>query len=150
MIGTAFACVLLAVGASTPPDTILIDGGMAYRVQSPEVHDADTLTDGVIRLPFGAAIAGRSIRADYDAWEIRRGRRTVTITEAELAAGQKAADELRQMLTVGTLYLSPVAARDDIDPYDRIDARWYYRDQAGKVRPVKVIATERGWVRGAR
>ena len=139
----------LAFGLLTAPvpDQITAEGRSAYRVQSPIVHDADTLTDGVILLPFGAAVARRSIRSDYDAWEIRRGRRTVEITEAELARGRKAADDLRALLGTGTLYVAPVPPGKDTDPYDRVDAEWFYRSAAGDVRPMRDIAKERGWLR---
>lgn len=136
--------------AATPPDSITIDGQTAYRVQSPVVHDADTLTDGVIVLPFGAAIARRKIRSDYDAWEVRRGRQTVTITDAEIARGKRAAEELRTMLQSSTLYVAPIPRSQDIDPYDRIDSKWFIRSPDGKVRAAADVAREAGWLRGAK
>ena len=147
-----FSAPLLALIllAAPIPDQILVEGQSAYRVQSPVVHDADTLSDGVILLPFGAAIARRKIRSDYDAWEVRRGRQTVTITDAEIAKGRRAAEELRAMLQTSTLYVAPIPKSQDIDPYDRIDSKWFIRSPDGKVRAAADVAREAGWLRGAK
>lgn len=130
---------------SKPPITITLDGRTLYRVDSPKVHDADTLTEGVIRLPWGAAIAGRSIRSDYDAWEVTKVRQTVKITDEEIARGKAAADELSKILGQFTLYVSE--PERDIDPYDRIDSVWWVRDVSGSVERLADVAKRKGWIR---
>ena len=125
----------------------MVDGVPAFRVATPVVHDVDTLSDGVILLPFGSAVAGRKIRADYDGWEVTRNRRTVTITDDELKRGAAARDDLAKMLAVGTLYVAPVPAHDDIDPYDRVDAVWFLRARDGRIERLRDIGATRGWLR---
>lgn len=142
------AAVLLADDRSPP--SLVVAGVTLYRVDSPIVHDADTLSDGVIRLPFGSAVAGRKIRADYDAWEVTRARGTVKVTPEEIELGKKATADLRELLRDGTLYVCPIPPKEDIDPYDRVDARWYYRTSAGLVAPMKDFAKDRGWLRSGK
>lgn len=146
ILGIANAQSTKPAKQSKPPITITLDGRTLYRCDSPKVHDADTLSDGVIRLPWGAAIAGRSIRvSDYDAWEITRVRQTVKISDEEIARGKAAADELSKILGQFTLYVSE--PERDIDPYDRIDAVWWVRDVSGSVERLADVAKRKGWIR---
>ena len=142
-----FGLSLTAQSPSPVPPYIVVDGVPAFRVATPVVHDVDTLSDGVILLPFGSAVAGRKIRADYDGWEVTRNRRTVTITDDELKRGAAARDDLAKMLAVGTLYVAPVPAHDDIDPYDRVDAVWFLRARDGRIERLRDIGATRGWLR---
>jgi len=119
-----------------PPATLIHQGQTLYRVDSPDVHDVDTLTDGVIRLPFGAAVAGRKIRSDFDGWEITRSRQTVQVTDEELAKGRAAKSALEERLATHRLYVAELPKGKDIDPYDRIDAVWYFRSPDGTVESV--------------
>lgn len=151
-VAAASAAILfgLSLTAQSPqpvPPYIVVDGVPAFRVATPVVHDVDTLSDGVILLPFGSAVAGRKIRADYDGWEVTRNRRTVTITDDELKRGAAARDDLAKMLAVGTLFVAPIPAHDDIDPYDRVDAVWFLRARDGRIERIKDLAATRGWLR---
>lgn len=145
--------LFLAVVASAqqkttkPPVTMQHEGRALYRVDSPQVHDADTLTDGVIRLPFSAAIAGRSIRADYDAWEITKGRQTVKVSDEEIVKGKAARDALVELLKTSTLYISELPKGADVDPYDRVDAVWWVRSADGRVSRVGDWARAGGHLR---
>lgn len=132
-------------GDRLPPLVLVVDNRPAFRVDSPLVHDVDTLSDGTIRLPWSIAIIGKKIRADYDGWEISRVRQTVTITEEELRKGKLARDELVELLRHGTLYISLPDA--DIDPWDRLDAIWWYRDQTGSITRIAAIAKQKKWLR---
>lgn len=91
-----------------------------------ECYDGDTVT-ATVHLPFEVDLPRKSIRAwGYDAPEITRTRRTVTITEKELERGKKARDALAELIATGTLYVEP-APGPDIDPYDRLDARLWVK-----------------------
>lgn len=144
ILGIANAQTAKPAKQSKPPITITLDGRTLYRCDSPKVHDADTLTEGVIRLPWGAAII-RRVRADYDAWEITKVRQTVKITDEEIARGKAAADELSKILGQFTMYVSE--PERDIDPYDRIDAVWWVRDVSGSVERLADVAKRKGWLR---
>jgi hypothetical protein len=142
-VGLFLSVAVLAQQRPTkPPVTTQHEGRALYRVDFPQVHDADTLADGVIRLPFGAAIAGRSIRADFDAWEITKGRQTVKVTDEEIAKGKAARDALVELLRTSTLYVSELPKGADVDPYDRIDSVWWLRSADGRVTRVA------DWARG--
>ena len=148
-VGVAFFAAMATAQQrpTKPPVTFQHEGRALYRVDNPQVHDADTLTDGVIRLPFSAAIAGRSIRADYDAWEVTRGRRTVEVTEAEITKGKAARDALVELLQTSTLYISELPKGADVDPYDRVDAVWWVRAADGRVSRVSDWARAGGHLR---
>ena len=147
-VGLFLSVAVLAQQRPTKPPVVAQHEGRAlYRVDVPQVHDADTLTDGVIRLPFGAAIAGRSIRADFDAWEITKGRQTVKVTDEEIGKGKAARDALVELLKSSTLYVSELPKGADIDPYDRIDAIWWLRSADGRITRVADWARGGGYVR---
>ena len=150
LIGDVVYLLAFEPRSSRPPATIQYDGQTLYRVDYPTVHDADTITDGVICLPFKAGIVGRSIRADYDAWEVTRGRQTVKVTDEELAKGKAARDALIEQLKTRTLYLGELPKELDIDPYDRVDSVWYFRDAGGKVSRVADWARAGGHLRSGK
>lgn len=116
-----------------------------------DVLDADTVK-GSIHLPFGGLLmTNRSIRAHgYDAWETSRRRRVLNLTEEqwqlEIQRGQKARKELVELLNGGRLYVSPIPQVEDIDPYDRVDARWLIVKD-GVPCKVEDVAQQKGWVR---
>jgi hypothetical protein len=128
-----------------PPIVAVADGVALFRVDSPRIHDADTLSDATIRLPWGVAITGRSIRADFDACEVSRVRQTVKIDDAELVRGKAARDELGELLKTHALYIS--LPERDIDPYDRIDSVWWLRSADGSFQRLVKVAKERKWLR---
>ena len=143
-------CILGISHAATakpksPPVAIVHEGRTLYRCDNPVVHDADTISDAVICLPWGAAIRGRSIRSDYDAWEVTKVRQTVKITDEEIVKGKKSASELSEILGEFTLYISE--PERDIDPYDRIDAIWWVRAKDGTIPRLADVAKQRGWLR---
>lgn len=87
---------------------------------SDNVHDGDTLVRARLLLPLGLSIYPVSIRAaHYDAWEVSRVRRTVDITDDELAKGKRAKEALFAILSKGAIYLE-ILADGARDPYGRI------------------------------
>lgn len=145
ILGVANAQTTRLVRPVEPPIVSVVGGAALFRVDSPVVHDADTLASGVIRLPWGVAITGRSVRSDYDAWEVSRVRQTVKVTEDEIARGKAARDELTKMLGELVMYVS--LPERDIDPYDRIDAVWWVRTKDGNYERLATIAKQKGWIR---
>jgi hypothetical protein len=98
------------------------------------VHDADTITDCTIHLPFDVDLPHCSIRCfGFDAWEVNRVRDPNT-TQEEIDIGLKAKDELvsllllpsRSMYAENRLYVEDVGIRD---PYGRRLCWWWIKTQ---------------------
>lgn len=106
------------------------------------VYDGDTITV-TIHLPFSVDLPNRTVRAyGYDAWEIKKGRRTVRVSAEELAKGRKAQVELEKLLKNG-VWLEDSGEKD---PYGRVSARlWAKIDQ--KWIDVAAWAVENGHTR---
>jgi len=51
-------------------------------------HDCDTFKADIL-LPWGVTLRDRTIRTDYDAWEVNRVRRTVEVTDEEIRRGKQ-------------------------------------------------------------
>ena len=109
------------------------------------VHDGDTISAD-LSLPFRIELTNRQLRAfGYDAWEVSKTRRTVTVTDEEIAKGYKARDALRELLKTGQLYIEDVTAIQMVkpDPYGRMLTRWWIqqisnRDEIASVEWIDV------------
>jgi endonuclease YncB( thermonuclease family) len=101
------------------------------------LHDGDTITEAVIDLGWGRKLhvgpheEAPGIRAfGYDAWEVTKTRQTVgAITDAEIAKGKAARDDLFELLKSASLYAEDSGQRD---PYGRISAIPWARNSDGK------------------
>jgi endonuclease YncB( thermonuclease family) len=90
------------------------------------MHDGDTIVV-TLHLPFGIDLPHRTIRAyGYDAWEIDRTRQTVHVTEAEIAQGKLARDDLFTLLEASELWAEDSGASD---PYGRTSATLWARQR---------------------
>jgi hypothetical protein len=111
------------------------------------VHDGDTIVADVL-LPWNVTLSGESIReSSYDAWEIRRGRGGVVITEDELLAGKKATDDLTALFGTGAVFVGtdPKAKRDS---FGRLLAKfWVYDPVNNKWIDVRQFMDARGHLR---
>lgn len=100
------------------PTPILVPD-IYVRTENVKVTDGDTI-DCDICFPWHVTLKGETIRAgDYDAWESSKKRQSVKVTDDEVRRGKIAADDLRELLKTGTLYLSPLP-NEDRDNYGRI------------------------------
>lgn len=103
-----------------------------HRCEHVEVLDGDTLKADYQL--FGTLWArGETLRADFDAWETSRSRRSEpfrSFTEdewrEELAKGNQAKAALQSLLETNTLYISPQGATRGL--YGRTTAKWYAWD----------------------
>lgn len=141
--------LLFCTVSAAPPDVWQPECWCA--VQNVEVLDADTVKADIV-LPFGGIVmVRRTIRAHgFDAWETSKRRRVLNLTEEqwqlEIRRGQAARKELIELLNGGRLFVSPIPQAEDIDPYDRVDARWLIVKDGVPYR-VSDIAQQKGWVR---
>jgi len=95
-----------------------------YRVANVTAHDADTVKADVI-FPWGVTLRGQSIRLHgADAWEISKARRTVNVTDAEVAKGKQALAEFNKLLAAGAFEVSPLTYEGTDSVYGRIEAKW--------------------------
>lgn len=92
------------------------------RLDNVEVIDGDTIRAD-IRLGYDVVLARQTIRADnYDAWEKSRARRTVDVTDEEIAAGKRAAADLAELVrTAQHVWLVPGEGRE---PHGRRLGHW--------------------------
>ena len=91
-----------------------------YSLSNVTVYDGDTLVDCDIDLGFNVTLRQQDVRLlGFDAAEVSRVRRGIVITEAEIALGKQARDELREMLVDGQPYLAPPPHGDKADPFGR-------------------------------
>lgn len=133
---------LSGLDGDDPPDPTHLAGLPRVKITDPEqVYDGDTLRRVDIKLPWGVTLSNQSIRAaDYDAHEISRIRRTVTVTDEEIALGKQARDYLRGLLSGCEIVIVPGnAPRDN---YGRVLARWYLIDSDGGLIPLQKLMTE--------
>lgn len=113
----AIALLLLSANPQAP-----------VRATVESIHDGDTLRL-TIHLPFGVDLPAREVRAaGYDAWEIDRRRRTVKVTDAEIAKGKEAREYLSQLLAVGGCWVEDTGQRD---PYGRLSVSLWGRNKNG-------------------
>jgi hypothetical protein len=104
-----------------------------YLLGNVRVVDADTI-DADIRLPLGVTLIDTRIRlSDFDAWESSRRRRTVVITDEEIAKGKQAA-KLLEVLIKSSERSALLLAEGDRDVYGRVLGRMVvYRTDGSRV-----------------
>jgi endonuclease YncB( thermonuclease family) len=108
-----YTLILLLTIASPPPAN-------QYQLRLERVLDGDTI-EADIMLGFDVTLDDQSIRLQgFDAWEVSRRRRTVTVTDDELAKGAIAKKELTELLAThkGRIYLRP--AKEGRGVYGRV------------------------------
>lgn len=93
-----------------------------------EVHDGDTIIVDV-EFPWGVSLRDQTVRfQEFDAWEVTKTRQTVKVTDAEIAKGVVARNDLQMLLQrADVVYLSPGDTKRK-DPYGRLPAYpfvWY-------------------------
>lgn len=110
MVGMGFVVLQLVglclVGAEP------CDLGPAVRVTVCRVIDGDTIRAD-IHLGEGVTLDDRSIRAlGYDAWETSRRRRSVRVTDEEIAKGKMATAALKELFARGEVWVRICKKRD--------------------------------------
>lgn len=136
---------LAAAALSAPPQAAPAAPQIPLRATVESIHDGDTLRV-TIHLPFGIDLPGRDVRAfGYDAWEIDRRRRTVNVTDAELAKGAEAKKIFAALLVRGGCWLDDSGERD---PYGRISARIWTKGENGEWIDVADAMRDSGMTRG--
>ena len=95
-----------------------------------EVVDGDTLRAD-IELAYGVVLVRQVIRADnYDAWESSHARRTVEVTDEEIARGKQAAADLAALIQdARQVWLIP---SKDREPHGRRLGRWVVETNVGE------------------
>ena len=89
-----------------------------YPLSNLTVYDGDTVKADV-DIGFDLMLSQQAIRSlGYDAPELTRTRRTVVVTEAEIARGRAARAALVALLADGEPYIAPPEG-DDTDAYGR-------------------------------
>jgi len=92
--------------------------GCAYALDNIRVLDGDTFQADIL-LPWGVTLRQQTIRAlGYDAWESSKRRRSVSVTDAEVAKGKAATVAVRKLFTTARVSCSP--GKRDRGPYGRI------------------------------
>lgn len=108
------------------------------------VLDGDSVRAS-LALPFGVTLPQRTIRAaGYDAWESSRHRRTVRVTDEEIARGRAATAALVGLVASGGLYAVDSGQRDT---YGRVNAFLWVRRAGGEWVEVKAFMEQGGHVR---
>lgn len=111
-----------------------------------EVHDGDTILARIL-LPWKISLGPEQIRAvNYDAWEISRARRTVEITDGEIAKGKAAREFVATIAKERKLYVTPQAGGKR-DVYGRVLAEFWFRGDGGEWVDLGKLMTEKGHVR---
>ena len=121
----------------------------ACLVTALRIIDADTV-QGDLHLGWHVVLNDVDLRADYDAWESTRRRRTFEISEDELVRGQAATVALEKLLadSDGLYVLPPTEDAKNVDPYGRLAGTWYVRDGKWWIKLAK-WAKDNGHLRGA-
>lgn len=115
------------------------------KLANTQIHDVDTIKADIV-LPFGVVLPSRSIRAQsYDGWEIDRTRKTVIISDAELAKGKEARAALEKLIS-DSLGLYAVESKDP-GVYGRVSAYLYVQTKDGTMLSVARWAEDNGHVR---
>ena len=130
---------LLAVQAPDEP-------GNRFPITVTYVVDGDTL-DAVINLGWHVSLTSRIRCSDYDSWEKSKRRRSVTVTDDEVAKGKAATEFLTAFLQDREAWLGPDTAGQDRDNYGRILGRVFVRTDAGAVESLAAIMRRLGHLR---
>ncbi len=116
-----------------------------YPVEVLRVIDGDTLV-GRVSLPWGETSRDITFRAaDFDAWEASKRRRSVTVTDEEVAKGKDAKDWLAKLVKKERLRVQPMKEGSSQDKYGRALGVFYV--QGDPPRRLADMATESGHVR---
>ena len=104
-----------ALSASFPPGP---DG--FYPIKINRIKDGDTFNASFVKLPWHTGLVDVDVRCfGYDAYEISKKRKSVTITNTEIAKGQKAKIAFEELIAKARwAYLRPEVP--EIDCYGRI------------------------------
>lgn len=115
-----------------------------YHTANVQVKDADTIACDVV-FPWRVTLNRVTCRlANMDAWEASRARRTVNVTDAEIAKGIKARDEFKALLATGRLELQPLKYGGTVGAYGRIEANWRIVHPDGKTTDVAAWIRSQG------
>jgi len=140
-----------AISADKPDVTL---PPLTFEVLRFQFHDVDTVR-GDVRLPWGAGILDKSIRANgFDGWEVDKTRKGVapfsSFTEAqwsvETAKGEKARDEVRALAKGGRVYVQ-WNIKDENSVYGRIEGPLWIVKANGEVVELRSWAILNGHVR---
>ena len=138
-----FALSLLLLFAAT----VSLAEEIRVPIRITRVKDGDTLTADVL-LPWNVTLRDEDIReSTYDAWESRRGRGGIVITDEELVKGKQAAKDLAELFRDKKAYVgvSDDSKRDSFGrllgkfwAFDTVNSKWIdvheYMDARGHFR----------------
>lgn len=132
------AILLLALAADPPAGSLPVSGRW---------HDADTLVDARVDLPYGLSLVERrGVRAmGYDAWEVGT-RGGANVTPAERAKGQAALFAIRQLTDGRPLRIVPPAG-DGRDAFGRLLGVLWVQSPDGSWVELSKWANDNGHVR---
>ena len=115
-----------------------------YELTNVRVVDGDTL-EADINFPMNITLRSETIRcSDYDAWESSKRRRSVTVTDDEVAMGKSATAALNKLLSSGSMLVQLESNERDV--YGRVLARLFVRSE-GTLVSVASWMKEQGHVR---
>jgi endonuclease YncB( thermonuclease family) len=123
---------------------LLIAALADYPLTVDSVHDGDTFT-GSVALGFDLQLASQPIRlAEFDAWEITRGRFGDKTTEAELLKGQKAKADLETLLRKAKHVYGLTVNKSGREKYGRLLLKVKIVDEEGRVQDVAELMRAMG------
>lgn len=111
-----------------------------------EPHDLDTWRADIL-LPWGVTLRNRSLRLDFDAWEVNRVRQTVKVTSEEIIKGKAALAAFQELRSkADAVYVTPTERESGL--YDRLSvSAWLRMRDTGELVSVKAWAEKNGHVR---
>lgn len=132
------ACLLIVAAADPPAGSLPVSGRW---------HDADTLVDARVDLPYGLSLVERrGVRAiGYDAWEIG-SRGGANVTPSERAKGQAALYAIRELTANRPLRIVPPAG-DGRDSFGRLLGQLWVSLPNGEWVELSRWANDNGHVR---
>ena len=140
--------IILAAALLTCTITLAEDPPLPlYPVQVSRVIDGDTIK-ATIQLGFSITIANRSIRLQgFDAWETSKRRKTVNVTDEELAKGKLASKALKELLDehTGRIYLKPAKKSESV--YGRLAGYLHIYPEMGDPIDIAEFMTANGFTR---
>lgn len=145
--------ILLTAVVIANPESRGDDRGR-FKLDVKSIHDGDTVL-ATVRLPWGISLGPEAVRAsNYDAWEVTKARRSVEVTDDEIAKGKAAREFLAALVGfaangqrgVGDLYLTPNAGGKR-DVYGRVLGEFWLRRPDGEWVDIAEEMKRRGHVR---
>ena len=85
--------------------------------------------------------------ASFDAWEVTKTRRTVKITDEEIAKGKVAKTALEGLLKSGEVFVAPTSSKGSRDSYGRLLGNLFIKTKDGTI-DVQQWMKEHGHERG--